>query len=84
MSLEEFYTRTTGEIGEKIGWKDVGYGLERLYEIANRGEFFPKTAIFVANEDELVGPTGGHGFADGCGMCMEGWPKRAIEWFETK
>ena len=29
-----------------------------------------------------VGPTGGHGFADGTGMCMEGWPERAIEWFE--
>lgn len=129
LSKEEFYTWTTQEIGEKIGWNDVGYGLERLYEIANRGKFiyklyseeecnscfeipmhvegFPKTAIFVANEDELVdpehsrmlaraldeanipcrlevGPTGGHGFADGGGMCMEGWPKRAIEWFEAK
>ncbi len=31
-----------------------------------------------------VGPTGGHGFADGTGMCMEGWPKRAIEWFENR
>ncbi len=29
-----------------------------------------------------VGPTGGHGFADGVGMCMEGWPERAIAWFE--
>ncbi|MCR5743192.1 MAG: alpha/beta hydrolase [Lachnospiraceae bacterium] len=29
-----------------------------------------------------MGPEGGHGFADGTGMCMEGWPKRAIEWFE--
>ncbi|MCR4590048.1 MAG: alpha/beta hydrolase [Lachnospiraceae bacterium] len=29
-----------------------------------------------------VGPTGGHGFADGVGMCMEGWPYRAIEWYE--
>ena len=28
------------------------------------------------------GPTGGHGFADGTGMCMEGWPRRAIEWYE--
>ena len=28
-----------------------------------------------------AGPTGGHGFADGTGMCMEGWTKRAIEWF---
>lgn len=27
-----------------------------------------------------VGPTGGHGFSDGIGMCMEGWPKRAIDW----
>ncbi len=29
-----------------------------------------------------VGPTGGHGFADGVGMCMEGWPNRAIAWYE--
>ena len=29
-----------------------------------------------------AGPTGGHGFADGTGMCMEGWPQRAIEWYE--
>ncbi len=29
-----------------------------------------------------VGPTGGHGFADGVGMCMEGWPDRAIDWVE--
>ena len=28
-----------------------------------------------------VGPTGGHGFADGSGMCMEGWIKRAIHWY---
>lgn len=29
-----------------------------------------------------IGPTGGHGFADGTGMCMEGWTKRAIDWYE--
>jgi len=29
-----------------------------------------------------IGPNGGHGFADGEGMCMEGWPQRAIEWYE--
>lgn len=29
-----------------------------------------------------MGPTGGHGFADGTGMCMEGWPQRALDWFE--
>ena len=29
-----------------------------------------------------IGPTGGHGFSDGTGMCMEGWPRRAIEWYE--
>ncbi len=29
-----------------------------------------------------IGPTGGHGFADGEGMCMEGWPERAIRWWE--
>ena len=30
-----------------------------------------------------VGPTGGHGFADGAGTCMAGWTDRAIGWFET-
>ena len=29
-----------------------------------------------------TGPTGWHGFADGTGMCMEGWPKRAADWYE--
>lgn len=29
-----------------------------------------------------IGSTGGHGFADGVGMCMEGWPQRAIDWYE--
>lgn len=29
-----------------------------------------------------VGPTGGHGFADGSDMCMAGWPQRAISWYE--
>lgn len=31
-----------------------------------------------------IGETGGHGFADGTGMCMEGWPERAIDWFEQR
>ena len=30
-----------------------------------------------------IGPTGGHGFADGTGMCMAGWTERAIRWYET-
>ena len=30
-----------------------------------------------------IGPEGGHGFADGTGMCMAGWTGRAIAWFET-
>ena len=30
-----------------------------------------------------IGPTGGHGFADGSGMCMDGWTERAIRWFEA-
>ena len=30
-----------------------------------------------------IGPTGGHGFADGTGMCMEGWPERALDWYEN-
>lgn len=30
-----------------------------------------------------IGPTGGHGFADGSGSCMEGWIGRAIRWYES-
>ena len=30
-----------------------------------------------------IGPTGGHGFADGSGMCMAGWTERAVKWFEA-
>ena len=29
-----------------------------------------------------VKPGGWHGFSDGIGMCMEGWPNRAIDWIE--
>ena len=30
-----------------------------------------------------IGPEGGHGFADGTGMCMEGWTERAVRWVES-
>ena len=30
-----------------------------------------------------IGPEGGHGFADGTGMCMAGWTDRAIAWYES-
>ncbi len=30
-----------------------------------------------------IGPEGGHGFADGSGMCMEGWTQRAVRWYES-
>lgn len=30
-----------------------------------------------------IGPEGGHGFADGTGMCMEGWTERAVKWYES-
>ena len=30
-----------------------------------------------------IGPKGGHGFADGDGMSMEGWPERAIKYYEN-
>ena len=30
-----------------------------------------------------IGPEGGHGFADGTGMCMAGWTERAVRWYET-
>ena len=30
-----------------------------------------------------AGASGGHGFADGTGMCMEGWTERAVRWYEA-
>ena len=30
-----------------------------------------------------IGPEGGHGFADGTGMCMAGWTERAVRWYES-
>ena len=30
-----------------------------------------------------IGPEGGHGFADGTGMCMAGWTERAVRWVES-
>ncbi len=30
-----------------------------------------------------IGPSGGHGFADGSGMCMDGWIGRAAGWVES-
>ena len=30
-----------------------------------------------------IGPEGGHGFADGSGMCMAGWTERAVRWTES-
>lgn len=30
-----------------------------------------------------IGATGGHGFADGTGMRMEGWTERAIDWYQN-
>ena len=30
-----------------------------------------------------IGPEGEHGFADGTGMCMAGWTKRAVDWMES-
>ncbi|MBR4360911.1 MAG: alpha/beta hydrolase [Clostridia bacterium] len=29
-----------------------------------------------------AGPSSGHGFADGTGMCMAGWIERAVRWYE--
>ena len=31
-----------------------------------------------------IGDRGGHGFADGAGMCMEGWIERAVRWIENE
>lgn len=98
-----------GEDKDAFARSGVGVSMQEAcnscFEIPMHVEGFPKTAIFVAAEDELVdpkhsknlaqalesagipcrlevGPTGGHGFADGERTCMEGWPQRAIEWFE--
>ncbi|MBQ6094522.1 MAG: alpha/beta hydrolase [Lachnospiraceae bacterium] len=98
-----------GEDEDQFARQGLGCTMEEAinscFEIPEHVEGFPPTAIFVTAGDELVdpehskmlaraldnagipcrlevGPTGGHGFADGTGMCMEGWPKRAIEWFE--
>ena len=30
-----------------------------------------------------IGASGGHGFADGSDMCMDGWIERAIQWYES-
>ena len=30
-----------------------------------------------------IGASGGHGFADGSGMCMAGWTKRAVSWYDS-
>ena len=30
-----------------------------------------------------AGEKGGHGFADGTGMCMAGWTERAVRWYES-
>lgn len=87
----------------------LGVGMQEAcnscFEIPEHVEGFPKTALFLASEDELVDPkhskllaqslsqaeiscrieigtTGGHGFGNGKGMSMEGWPQRAIKWFE--
>ena len=29
-----------------------------------------------------IGPEGGHGFADGTGMCMDRWTQRAVRWYK--
>ena len=51
----------------------------------------PKHSILLADALEAlhipcrleIGPEGGHGFADGSGMCMEGWQERAAAWYES-
>lgn len=99
-----------GEDKDEFARSGLGVNMQEAcnscFEIPSHVEGFPKTAIFVAAEDELVdpkhskllaealnsvgivcrleiGPTGGHGFGNGMGMCMEGWPKRAIDFYEN-
>ena len=62
-----------------------------LFLAADDGLVDPKHSVTLAGALEAlhipcrleVGPAGGHGFGDGTGMCMEGWPERAAAWYEN-
>ena len=51
----------------------------------------PKNSRMLASALDLhhipcrleIGASGGHGFADGDGMCMAGWTERAVRWYES-
>ena len=40
LSREEFYHWTLGEIAEKMGWRTLDRGFERLFEMAGRGQYY--------------------------------------------
>ena len=62
-----------------------------LFLAADDGLVSPDNSTVLANALEKhgidckleIGPEGGHGFADGSGMCMAGWTERAVRWFES-
>ena len=85
-SIEEA-ARTFYEIPEHVeGFPPCAIFLAAGDELVN-----PQNSILLAQALEgrgipcrlEIGPTGGHGFADGSGMCMAGWTERAIRWYES-
>ncbi len=74
------------EIPEHAG----GFPPSAIFLAAEDGLVNPENSKMLARALEAlkipckleIGPTGGHGFADGSGMCMAGWTERAVRWFE--
>ena len=62
-----------------------------LFLAADDGLVSPEHSRMLARKLEAlripcrleIGPSGGHGFADGSGMCMDGWIGRAAGWVES-
>ena len=85
-SLEEAATREYEILDHVEGFPPTTIFLAAGDELVN-----PQNSILLARALEEksipckleIGPEGGHGFADGSGMCMAGWTQRAIQWFEA-
>ena len=65
-------------LGSLLGAPEI----ERIAKDAIRGRDLSREALSIPCRLE-IGPEGGHGFADGSGMCMAGWTRRAVEWYEA-
>lgn len=50
LSKEEYYTWTLQEIADKMGWKNLGRGFKRLFEVASKGNFCHK--LYAPDECE--------------------------------